>query len=298
MNMIIPDQLQKNIINLYGDQGKEWLLNLPMLLLHCESQLNIKLEPCYPDLSFHYVAPALLANGKKAVLKCGLPIDRGQEKEVMALSHFNGHGCVKLLNMDKASGVMLLEKADPGEILETLADEQQACNIAVNLLQQLHKHVNETNHFDTLQNWFSGLVDFHQQFQDKTTFFSVSLIDKAQKISHELLSTMSKQVLLHGDLHYANILSSHEYGWIAIDPKGVIGEPEFEIPLPRLSNEINKKTIQRHLDRFIEISKFDRQRIIDWSFVKAVLAAWWSFEDNGEIWKPFIEYAEIISNIN
>jgi len=282
---------------MYGDKGKKWLADLPALLSCCEGHLEIKLEPCYPELSYHYVAPALLSNGKKAVLKCGVP-NQGLEKEAMALRHFNGNGCVKLLDSDQEVGVLLLEKADPGEILEKVKDEQQACIIAVNVMHQLHKPVNDTNHFDTLQNWFAGLDDFYQQMHGKTDDLSIlSLIDKAQKISHDLLASMNSKVLLHGDLHYANILSSHEHGWIAIDPKGVIGEPEYEIPLPRLGKEINKKTIERHIDRFIEISGFDRQRILDWLLVKAVLAAWWSFEDHGEIWKPFIECAEMVSNI-
>lgn len=296
--MIIPDQLQKNIISIYADKGRKWLTDLPALLSYCESHLAIKLESCYSNLSFHYVAPAVFSNGKKAVLKCGVPTDQGLEKEVMALRHFNGQGCVKLFHFDQAFGFMLLEKADPGEILETLADEQQACVSAVNVMHQLHKPVTEVNQFDTLQNWFAGLNDFHQQYQDRTSLFSVKLIDKAQRICHDLFSSMNKKVLLHGDLHYANILSSNEHGWIAIDPKGVIGEAEFEIPLPRLGQEINKKTIQRHIDRFVEIAEFDRQRIIDWLFVKAVLAAWWSLEDNGEIWQPFIECAELVSHIN
>ena len=114
---------------------------------------------------------------------------------------------------------MLLEKADPGEILEKIEDEQQACVIAVNLMHQLHKPVNDVNQFDTLQNWFAGLDDFYQQVHGKTDLTILSLIDKAQKISHDLLTTMNTKVLLHGDLHYANILSSQEHSWIAIDPR-------------------------------------------------------------------------------
>ena len=35
-------------------------------------------------------------------------------------------------------------------------------------------------------------------------------------------------MLLHGDLHHQNILLSEQRGWIAIDPKGVIGAPCLE----------------------------------------------------------------------
>jgi len=44
-------------------------------------------------------------------------------------------------------------------------------------------------------------------------------------------------VVLHGDLHHFNILSSGDR-WLAIDPKGIIGEPEFE-PAAYLENKID-----------------------------------------------------------
>lgn len=104
-------------------------------------------------------------------------------------------------------------------------------------------------------------------------------------------------VLLHGDLHYVNILLSDKYAWISIDPKGVIDEREYEIPFPRISGEngsFTKISIKHRLDQFIEVSGFDRQRVLGWAFSKAVLAAWWSFEDNGEIWKSFLNCAEML----
>lgn len=107
---------------------------------------------------------------------------------------------------------------------------------------------------------------------------------------------MGPLILLHGDLHYGNILLSDEHGWLSIDPKGVIGEKEYEIPFPRIAQDgmVNKITLKCHLDQFIEISGFDRQRVLVWAFSKAVLAAWWSFEDTGEIFQPFLDCAEIL----
>lgn len=295
--MIIPIQLQKNIISIYGEEGQKWLDTLPILLDDCKTKLQLSLDKCYPDLSFNYVAPALLHDGNEVVLKCGVP-GKTQHQEASALRHFNGQGCIKLLYLDESIGVMLLEKADPGRLLEDYTDENQACIFAVELMHQLHKPLENENGFSTLQNWFAGFDELRHRFNGNTGPFPKLLLDKAQKISHNLLTSMNRKVLLHGDLHYANILSSKEHGWIAIDPKGVIGEPEFEIPLPRLGKKINKKIIQHNVDRFIEISGFDRQRILGWLFTKAVLAAWWSFEDNGEIWMPFIECAEVVSSIS
>jgi streptomycin 6-kinase len=44
-----------------------------------------------------------------------------------------------------------------------------------------------------------------------------------------LCSSQRYRRLLHGDLHHGNVLHDSERGWVAIDPKGVLGEPEYEI---------------------------------------------------------------------
>lgn len=64
--------------------------------------------------------------------------------------------------------------------------------------------------------------------------------------------------MLHSDLHHENILSS-ERGWLAIDPKGVLGKREFEVtafmrnPIKRAKKNLLTKEIL--LTRFNLISK-------------------------------------------
>jgi hypothetical protein len=37
--------------------------------------------------------------------------------------------------------------------------------------------------------------------------------------------------------------------------------------------------------------------VTGWFFTKLLLAAWWSFEDSGVIWQPFLNSAEIMSEL-
>src|SRR5438067_1309862 len=63
---------------------------------------------------------------------------------------------------------------------------------------------------------------------------------QAEAIFAALLATQVAPVLLHGDLHHENILAAARQPWLAIDPKGVVGEPAYEAgallrnPLPWL----------------------------------------------------------------
>ena len=265
----------------YGEFTKSW---------------NLILGDCYANANFNYVAPAKLDNGIEVVLKCGVP-SRVLTAEASALHHFNGIGAVRLLQFAEEAGVILMEKIIPGNLLEECPDEDQETMQAVELIKKLHRPMTEMTEFPSLRDWFQGLEKLTHHFDSHTGPFSPHLVDKAKGISRELLSSQGEQVLLHGDLHYSNILWSEQNGWVAIDPQGVIGEREFDIPFPRLEKIIDKKLLQHRLDRFIEFSGFDRQRIIGWLFSKAVLAAWWTFEDSGAIDNKFIRCAEALENM-
>lgn len=294
--MIVPSALTHNIINIHGEKGQNWLNNLPNLLQKCEKSWNLILGDCYPNANMNYVAPAKLENGLEVVLKCGVP-HRELIAEANALQYYNGMGAVRLLQFSETMGVMLMEKITPGNLLEEYPDEDQAAAQAVELIKKLHRPMTEVSEFPSLRDWFQGLEKLTCYFEGHTGPFPSQLVSKAKGISRELLNSQEEQVLLHGDLHYANILWSELNGWQAIDPQGVIGEREFDIPFPRLEKIMDKKLLQHRLSQFIEISGFDPQRIIGWFFSKAVLSAWWTFEDFGEIDNKFIRCAEDIEKM-
>lgn len=295
--MNLPKELIKNLINIHGVQGKKWLDALPSFISSYEKKWQFTFENFFNNASFNVVAAVTLTNGSSAVLKCSIP-SKEFTNEITALQHFNGTGAVTILRSDHHAGIMLLEKLTPGTFLEESSSEMQNTLISVELMNKLHKTIQEQEIplFPSLANWFQGFDRLYQYFQGETGPFPKKLIDQAQAISKELLASMGPLVLLHRDLHYANILLSDKHGWLSIDPKGVIGEREYEIPFPRISEagNVNKISIKRRLDQFIEVSGFDRQRILGWAFSKAALAAWWSFEDNGEVWQPFLNCAEIL----
>ena len=102
-------------------------------------------------------------------------------------------------------------------------------------------------------------------------------------------------------LHHWNILSSEREPWLAIDPKGVIGEPEYETgawirnPFPNIFEISNPdRMIARRIDQFSSELGYDRERIYGWGFSQAVLAACWSYEEQGEDWESWLAVAGLI----
>jgi streptomycin 6-kinase len=115
---------------------------------------------------------------------------------------------------------------------------------------------------------------------------------------------MDAPVLLHADLHHWNILSSQRGCWLAIDPKGVVGEPAYETgawlrnPFPQLLHSSHALGMtQRRLDQMAEGLGFDRLRLACWAFAQAVLSAWWAFEDHSYDWRQSLAVAEMLQQL-
>jgi streptomycin 6-kinase len=126
-------------------------------------------------------------------------------------------------------------------------------------------------------------------------------LQKAKKLRDQLLETSKPDVLLHGDLHHDNILRNGD-DWVVIDPKGVIGEPAYEVaafirnPIPELLTHADAPTIiQGRITRFVELLGIPAKRIHDYCFVQAVLSWVWAIEDGSDA-SYFEQLTKILNN--
>jgi streptomycin 6-kinase len=125
------------------------------------------------------------------------------------------------------------------------------------------------------------------------------LVEQAEALFRELLSSAEPAVLLHGALHHFNILAGHRRPWLAIDPKGMTGEPAYEVgallrnPDARMSTDARIQ--RRRIEVLHEELRFPRDRMLSWGIAQAVLSAWWSFEDSGTEWQWLCSCAEVLS---
>jgi streptomycin 6-kinase len=293
----VPDGFSQRVIDVHGDAGTDWLSRLADTIAECEQRWSIQAMPPFADLSFNYVAPVTPADGKEAVLKLGVP-HQEFTAEMEALSVYDGRGMVKLLAGDPALGAMLLERLQPDALLSSIPNDEQATSIAVQVMKQLREPPPSDLRFPTVSIWASGLGRLRERFPGATGPIPELLLERAEALFSELLGSMSAPVLLHGDLHHENILSAQRESWLAIDPKGVVGEAEYEVGAflrNRLLLEARPgRLLARRVDQFADELGFDRERVLGWSLAQAVLAAWWSFEDSGQVWDEAITCAELL----
>jgi streptomycin 6-kinase len=300
--MDLPDSFVRTISEAFGAKGVAWLKRLPALVAECERRYALTILPPFA-LSYNYVAPAVRADGADVALKLGVP-NPELLTEIVALRHYGGRGIVQLLDADEEQGILLLERLKPGTTLLSLADDEEATAIAAQVMGRLWRPPPAGHSFPSVARWAAGMARLRHEFDGGSGPFPARLVALAEALFADLLGSMGGPVLLHGDLHHENILRAERQPWLALDPKGVVGEPAYEVgallrnPLPQLLSWTRPERVQaRRVDILAEILGFDRQRMVAWGVAQAVLSAWWSYEDHGHGWEPAIACAELLAKL-
>jgi streptomycin 6-kinase len=297
----IPDDFVRWMIAIHGEEGLAWLERLPAILASCEQRWELTLAPPFPHLSYHYAAPAMRADGTPVVVKVCSPTGEF-EQEAEALRLFDGCGMVQLLDYYRDDEVLLLERLEPGTLLSILEDDDAATSAAATVMRQLWRPVPPEHPFPSVIDWGRGFVRLRQHYDGGTGPFPAALLEEAETLYAELCASMAASVLLHGDLHHDNILAAERRPWLAIDPKGVIGEPVYETgallrnPLPGLLNMPQPgRILARRVDQLSEELGFDRARVRDWALAQAVLSVWWGIEDSDQVSEASLTCAELLA---
>ena len=298
---VVPAELVRTATELRGNAGRAWLARLPAIVAQYARQWSLTVGPPFPRLSYNYAAPAIRADGTPAVLKVCYP-DREFIAEAEALRLCDGQGMVRLLAADLEQGALLLERLEPGTPLTTLTDDELATSIAAQVMRQLWRPAPADHSFPSVADWAAGLRRLRARFDGGSGPFPAALVDEAERLFADLLGSMAAPVLLHGDLHHGNVLAAQRRPWLAIDPKGIVGEPAYETgaflrnPMPQLLAAPHPgRLLARRIDQFAEELGFDRARLRDWGLAQAVLSAWWVVEDHGHGWEPAIACAELLA---
>jgi streptomycin 6-kinase len=213
---------------------------------------------------------------------------RSTPQEIAAAEWFSGRGAARVLAVDRARGELRLERVVPGTHLRELFPEhdEAATAAAAEVMRALWRPPDAAAGFPTVRHWGGSLTPG----------------SRAAGVFFELCDSMAAPVVLHGDLHHDNLLWSDRDGWLAIDPKGVIGEPAYETgallrnPCPGLLDVPDPaRLLRRRVDQLSEALELDPARVRRWAYCQAALAAAWSVEDGedpafwlavAELWDP------------
>jgi streptomycin 6-kinase len=212
--------------------------------------------------------------GQSVVLKISSAENSDEAHSARVLEHYDGKGAIRVLQHDKVA--LLLTYAE-GPTLYDLKDDQLATNIIVDTIRSLHS-ARILPDIKSMRENFKSLFTYTKQNSED------DLLNSGALIAEKLIASEKNRVLLHGDIHHKNILKSAD-GWVAIDPKGIIGESTYDLAnvfynpddQPVLVENVNR--IGMLAEVFSEKLGIDKQRILEFAFAYGCLSAVWAMED-------------------
>jgi streptomycin 6-kinase len=223
--------------------------------------------------------------GEPLVLKIIAGAGDDELEALPAYHHFAGRGAVRLVA--QAGRALLLERLAPGQALTQRVldgDDDGATAILCDVMTALHREAPAAADLPTVEDW-GGDFDPYRGGEGP---LPVTMVNRAALWFDELCRSQGPRVVLHGDLHHDNVLFDARRGWLAIDPKGVVGERAYECgallrnPTEDASRFADPAIIDRRVGIICERLGFDRARVLGWCFAQAVLSAVWAVQDGRE----------------
>jgi len=258
-------------------EGASWLDRLPDLVDTCCRRWRLELGEPFEPASISYVARVTRADGSPAVLKLNVP-ERESEYEPDALAHWDGEGAVRLLAHDHTRRALLIERCQPGTQLWEVRDEDAAAAVAAAVLRRLWRPAPAAHRFRPLAaeavRWAEQIPAEWRRFGRP---FEASLVDLAVDALVDLGPTQGPEVVLHQDFHGGNVLRATRESWLAIDPKPLVGEREFDTASLLRDRALDddrasRRRVVRRLDLLSTDLELDRERMRLWGIAHAL--AW------------------------
>ncbi|MFD1282032.1 aminoglycoside phosphotransferase family protein [Methylobacterium goesingense] len=223
----------------------------------------------------------VLKDGRPAMLKLSHEAD--ERLGGVLMEWWGGDGAAQVIARD--GDALLMERATGLGSLSDMArhgQDDEACRILCTAAARLHAPRSKPlPELTPLAEWFSDLwpvADRHG-----------GILARSADTARNLLAHQREVVALHGDLHHGNVLDFGVRGWLAIDPKHLIGERGFDFANiftnPDLADPARPVATQpgcfaRRLDIVTAASGLERGRLLFWVLAWTGLSASWFLGDN------------------
>jgi len=239
----------------------------------------------------------VLHDSQPAMLK--LPEVEDERRGYLPLDYWNGDGAARLLARSENGEAMLIERAIGTRSLSAMArsgaqGDDEATAILCDAIAALQKPRGPVpSGLIPLEVWFKDLFPMAQE--------RGGILARSAAAANELLPAQREIVPLHADLHHDNVLDFEAKGWLAIDPKSVIGDRAFEYTIlfcdPDLADPeppvaVLPGRFERRLEIVLGKSELERERLLKWILAWCGLSAAWFLGDDDPLAKINLAVAE------
>ncbi|WP_326686938.1 aminoglycoside phosphotransferase family protein [Streptomyces sp. NBC_01795] len=281
--IVVPDAFTRGTVEREGERGAAWLAELPRIV-----DESLERWACVPDGEVLHGGVGIIvpvrrraeggAAGEAAVLKVSFP-HPGNVHEPDAFAAWGGHGAVLLRERDDERFAMLLERVRSSTLAE-VEDGDEVATVAGRLSHRLA--IPAPPGLPRLRERADAWEEqLRVDAGELTHTLSRDALDAAAATVREL-GRVQPDTLVHGDLHARNILRAEREPWLAVDPKGYVGDPAYDggtlltsRTLTLLEADDPRTAVHRALDVFAEAAELDRERVRRWAQLHIVQATFW-----------------------
>ena len=213
-------------------------------------------------------------NGVPAMLKIAREEEERRGGALMAW--WDGDGAAKVLAWHGEA--LLLERATGARSLTEMVAtgrDDEASRILCEVALRLHApRPGPPTELVPLTRWFAALAPAARTHG--------GLLARAHSAARSLLADPRDVVVLNGDIHHGKVLDG-DRGWLAIDPKGLLGERTFDfvniLRNPDAAVALAPGRFDRQVDVLAAAASIKRQRLLNWTLAFAGLSAAWHLAD-------------------
>lgn len=154
-------------------------------------------------------------------------INNGFDKEILACKLFQGENFCKIYEYSLEDQVYIMERIMPADTIYESSPRNDRIKIVGRIFKGLHKTDIPDSAFPTYSEWFEAGKKGTKNRKDCEELYQY--LYSAERMLADINQKYSRNLLLHGDLHHENILKNENGSYTVIDPKGVIGDPVFDL---------------------------------------------------------------------
>jgi len=226
-------------------------------------------------------------DGMPAIIKAA--VEAEEQRGGILMEWYAGDGAARVY--ERHGHVLLLERAMGARSLAHMArhgEDDEASRVICAVAGRLHaSRGGMPDGLIPLEDWFRDLWPGAGRYG--------GVIEKSAGVARNLLDAPQDIVPLHGDLHHENVLDFDERGWLAIDPKRLVGERGFDFANifcnPDLKIAAAPGRLARQSCVVAQAAGLDRTRLLQWILAYAGLSAVWIMDDPRPADKPDIALA-------
>jgi streptomycin 6-kinase len=217
-------------------------------------------------------------DGQPAMLKIAREAEERRGASLM--TWWDGKGAARVLAHD--GDAVLLERATGQRSLTSMVHDgadDEASRILCDVAARLHAPRNRPlSDLIPLSAWFAEL--------EPAAAKHGGVLAHAAEAARRLLNDQHEVGVLHGDLHHGNVLDFGPRGWLAIDPKRLLGERVFDFANifrnPDLEIAKAPGRLARQATVIADAARVERTRLLCWVLAYAGLSTAWILNDGDD----------------